>query len=68
MNDDALARARAMRAHPSHRLVCPSCRRGVTVYAAGIIEGWCGCGRKLRPLALDEAIASDGKTYRKGTA
>lgn len=61
-----LARAREMRAAPTHRLACPgACGVVVTLYAPGIVEGWCGrCNRSLRPLALDETIGADGRTVR----
>lgn len=64
-NAARLARARAMRATPTHKLGCPGCGAVVTLYAAGIVDGSCGkCRRSLRPLALDESIDADGKTVR----
>ena len=60
-----LARAREMRAQPTHRLGCAGCGAVVTLYAKGIVEGYCGrCRRALRPLALGEHIGADGKTVR----
>lgn len=61
----ALARARALRATPTHKLGCPGCGAVVTLYARGIVEGYCGrCSRALRPLALDETIDADGRTVK----
>lgn len=60
-----LAAARMMRARPLSRLMCPSGEHGpgVVLYVRGA-EGWCGCGRKLRPLTLTETIR-DGRTVEK---
>ena len=52
-----MARAREMRAQPVLRLQCPSGEHGpgVVLYIRAV-DGWCWCGRKLRPMLPEERI------------
>ena len=54
---EALARARELRAKPVLRLQCPTGEHGpgVILYVQAT-DGWCACGRKLRPMRPEEVI------------
>lgn len=54
---EKMAHARSMRARPVLRLQCPSGEHGpgVVLYIHAV-DGWCYCGRKLRPMLPSERI------------